>query len=147
MTDIQAIYIIDKEGTLLYTYIPEGQEHQESQETPDNLLSGFINTFQSLALEFGDEEMKEAKIGEASYFFTKDKLSGISIVIMSELESKLKRIHPLLVKIKNLFITTFFGNVYNEEAKKYLFESFEISLEKLLKESSDEKVLDFFKGL
>ena len=144
MTDIQSIYIIDKKGALLYTYIPEGQE---SQETPDNLLSGFINTFQSLALEFGDEEMKEAKIGEASYFFTKDKISGISIVIMSELESKLKRVHPLLVKIKNLFITTFFGNVYNEEAKKYLFESFEISLEKLLKESSDEKVLDFFKGL
>ncbi|MFX1238016.1 MAG: hypothetical protein ACFE8P_09890, partial [Promethearchaeota archaeon] len=130
-------------------FIFSGGDSLQTMEKDDrNLLSGFVGAFQSLAQELGQEEMKEAQLGSSKLFFTKDKITEISFVIKAEATAKKKKMFQLLEKIKNLFINTFMGHMYEEsEAKNYLFESFAINLDNLIKDNTDEKVKGFFNGL
>ncbi|MBN1802283.1 MAG: roadblock/LC7 domain-containing protein [Candidatus Lokiarchaeota archaeon] len=145
MKSIEGIFVVDKVGKVIFPY---GEEFESLGKNDKELLSGFVSAFQSLARELGEEEMKEARLGTSKLFFTKDRISEISFVIKATIYSRQKKMFQILEKIKNLFINTFIGHMHEEnEAIKYLLDSFSINLEKLLSEQPDTKVKGFFDGL
>ncbi len=145
MKSIEGIFVVGKQGKVIFPY---GNDYESLGKNDKELLSGFVSAFQSLARELGEEEMKEARLGTSKLYFTKDRISEISFVIKATSTAKQKKMFQLLEKIKNLFINTFIGHMYEEsEAIRYLLDSFSINLDKLLNEQPDTKVKGFFDGL
>lgn len=90
------------------------------------------------ATEIGGKETNVIQLGNSTILSSKDELSDIRFVLKCTKDVNQKKMMQVLNKIKNLFINTFTGHLYDaDDVQKKLKVEFEDKLNKMLESESN----------
>ncbi len=144
MENIQGIYILNKDGTPLFTI----EYHAMGSGNEDYvLLSNFLSAFQSFTSEIDEvhQKIKALDFAQSKILFCEYKDARIKFVLKCAKEIKIKKAKDILTKIENLFLNTFLGylNAPDEARGPKLKEFHEELLKMIENKKSTVKVENF----
>ncbi|MFX1322857.1 MAG: hypothetical protein ACFFAQ_14565 [Promethearchaeota archaeon] len=106
MENIEAIYIINGENQLIFSY-------ESLNERSDNFdysnISQFFSVIKTFVLKIGEKEAKIIELGNSKIFKTLDYDYNIEVILKCDKNVKEKKASINLTKILNLFINSFIG--------------------------------------
>jgi len=106
MENIEAIYIINGENQLIFSY----ESLNERSDNFDYLnISQFFSVIKTFALKIGEKEAKIIELGNSKIFKTLDYDYNIEVILKCDKNVKEKMASINLTKILNLFINSFIG--------------------------------------
>jgi len=133
MENIEAIYIINGESQLIFSY-------EILNERPNNFdysnISRFFSVIKTFALKIGEKEVKIIELGNSKIFKTLDDDYNIDVILKCDKRLKEKKASINLTKILNLFINSFIGYFNSSiQTKKERMEFFIKEISFMLEES------------
>jgi len=130
MDEIVWIYIIDRSGTIIFSY---ENYVRTSSEVNQTVLSHFIYALQSVAKNIKVDEIKEVNIDKNKFFLMKEKLTDFLFIIKSKPKAKPEIIAPILKKIIEKFVEKFTGEfTLPVQEKIKLLKSFKEEVKKII---------------
>lgn len=106
MEKIEAIYIINGESQLIFSY---ESLNERSDDFDYSNISRFFSVIKSFALKIGEKEAKIIELGNSKIFKTLDDEYKIEVILKYDKNIKEKKASINLKKILNLFINSFIG--------------------------------------
>lgn len=106
MENIEAIYIINRESQLIFSY---EILHERSENFDYSNISRFFSVIKTFALKIGEEEVNIIELGNSKIFKTTDYVYNIDIILKCNKKVKEKKVPIKLKKILNLFLNSFIG--------------------------------------
>ncbi|MHA1651094.1 MAG: hypothetical protein ACTSYB_12935 [Candidatus Helarchaeota archaeon] len=145
MIEITGVWIIDKNGELLFSY---ELLYPGSKNLDNALFSGLIVTLQRFIAELGEKDAERIEMGDSKIFISKDKDTDIIFIIRSMLSANNRKVTKVLNKIQKKFIQSFkpyFSKYSPADLKLYIHNIFKTYLESILNVSLSER-MDAFLG-
>ena len=132
MSEINGIWIIEADGSLLFTYkeLAEKSSSTESQRYSDLILS--ITQF---IKELGETDAERIEMGTAKSFISKDKSLNLFFIINTTQNASNSKISRMLTQIHERFLqkfSNFLKKFSMEELRIYLDEIFQPEVKKIL---------------
>ena len=122
MEKIEAIYIINGENQLIFSY---ESLNERSDDFDYSNISRFFSVIKTFALKIGEKEAKIIELGNSKIFKTLDDEYKIEVILKCDNNIKDKKASINLKKILNLFINSFIGYFNSSlRAKKERMEFF-----------------------
>ncbi len=106
MEKIEAIYIINGESQLIFSY---ESLNERSDDFDYSNISRFFSVIKTFALKIGKKEAKIIELGNSKIFKTLDDEYKIEVILKCDKNIKEKKASINLKKILNLFINLFIG--------------------------------------
>lgn len=106
MEKIEAIYIINGENQLIFSY---ESLNERSDDFDYSNISRFFSVIKTFALKIGEKEAKIIELGNSKIFKTLDDEYKIEVILKCDKNIKDKKASINLKKILNLFINSFIG--------------------------------------
>jgi len=106
MEKIEAIYIINGESQLIFSY---ESLNERSDDFDYSNISRFFSVIKTFALKIGEKEVKIIELGNSIIFKTLDDEYKIEVILKCDKKIKEKKASINLKKILNLFINSFIG--------------------------------------
>jgi hypothetical protein len=106
MENIEAIYIINGENQLIFSY--EGLNERADNFDYSN-ITRFFSVIKTFALKIGEKEAKIIELGNSKIFKTLDDDYNIEVILKCNKNLKEKKASINLTTILNLFINSFIG--------------------------------------
>lgn len=145
MKDLSGIWILDKDGDILFEneFFTQG-----SGEFNSALFSGVILAVQTFVKNLGEEKIEQMEFGNSIIYVLKDDETNLIYILRIIGEAKNKKFNKILEKIQQKLQKVYYDNLFSLKIlKEYVKSSFNDDLKEILKDKREQGISDFFQSI